>query len=272
MSDRSLTKIAEISTIIGVIIAAITLIYTMPPSQNSNKGENEENNNYSAKKENPFNEIMVKVEGGTFLMGNEEYPSAGAIPVHSVSLKSYFISATEVTQKQWREVMGSNPSYFEGDNLPVENVSWNDIQQFLRKLNSKHIGKNYRLPTEAEWEFAARGGNKSKGYLYSGSNNPSIIAWCGGVSDGKTHPVGQKLANEIGLYDMSGNVEEWCNDLYKHYDGTFGQNSKGIMDDTRVIRGGYYNNAAWAIFVFCRNAREPNHHKGYLGFRICCDY
>lgn len=127
---------------------------------------------------------------------------------------SFYICKYEVTQKLWVAVMGDNPSEMQGDDLPVEQVNWNDCQTFISKLN-KLSGKHYRLPTEAEWEYACRGGKYSKGYKYSGSNDIDEVAWYDNNSDGKTHPVGQKLPNELGLYDMSGNVWEWCQDMHE---------------------------------------------------------
>ena len=163
---------------------------------------------------------MVRVEGGTFTMGATAEQGSDAYsdekPAHQVTLSSYSIGKTEVTQALWQAVMGSNPSNFKGSNLPVEEVSWEDCQTFIRKLNAL-TGKNFRLPTEAEWEFAARGGNNSRGYKYSGSNTLSNVAWYDDNSSNKTHPVATKAPNELGIYDMSGNVWEWCNDGYGSY-------------------------------------------------------
>ena len=158
---------------------------------------------------------MVKVAGGTFQMGATSEQGSDAFD-DEIPIPDYYIGQTEVTQELWEAVMGSNPSYFKGDNQrPVENVSWKDCQEFIEKLN-RLTGKNFRLPTEAEWEYAARGGNKSRGYKYSGSDNPDAVAWYKDNSRGETHPVAQKQSNELGLYDMSGNVCEW---YYRYYDG-----------------------------------------------------
>ena len=158
------------------------------------------------------------------------------------------IGKTEVTQELWEAVMGSNPSEFNGSNLPVENVSWEDCQTFIRKLNAL-TGKNFRLPTEAEWEYAARGGNNSRGYKYSGSNTVSNVAWYKDNSSSTTHPVATKAPNELGIYDMSGNVEEWCNDGYGDYTSASQTNPTGPNSGSdRVYRGG-----SWFYYAFaCR--------------------
>ena len=191
---------------------------------------------------------MIKVEGGTFSMGatsEQEYDALSCEkPVHSVTLSDYYIGETEVTQELWEAVMGSNPSYFEGDNQrPVENVSWNDCQKFIKKLN-RLTGKEFRLPTEAEWEYAARGGKYSRGYKYSGSDNADEVAWYDSNSGSKTHPVKTKKDNELGLYDMSGNVWEWCNDWWGCYQSNSQTNPTGPSEgESRVLRGG-----GWCYF------------------------
>ena len=215
---------------------------------------------------------MVWVEGGTFRMGATSEQGSDAYsdekPVHSVTLSSFYIGKTEVTQALWKAVMGSNPSNFRGDNLPVECVSWNDCQAFIRKLNAL-TGQNFRLPTEAEWEFACRGGNNSRGYKYSGSNYIDNVAWHDGNSGGKTHPVATKSPNELGIYDMSGNVDEWCSDWYGDYTSGAQTNPKGPYDgSSRVRRGG-----SWDDYVrYCRSSSRFNLNTTYrylnLGFRL----
>ena len=214
---------------------------------------------------------MVYVEGGTFTMGatsEQKKPDDDEKPTHRVSLSSFYIGKYEVTQALWKAVMGSNPSHFEGDNLPVENVSWNDCQTFLRKLNAM-TGKNFRLPTEAEWEFAARGGNRSRGYQYSGSNVLSDVAWYYDNSGSKTHNVGTKAPNELGIYDMSGNVWEWCQDWKGSYIGSAQTNPKGPSSGSyRVDRGGSWFNFAWSCRVACRYCHTPDYRYFDLGFRL----
>ena len=214
---------------------------------------------------------MIRVDGGTFTMGatseqgNDAYDDEKS--AHQVTLSSYYIGETEVTQALWQAVMGSNPSYFSGSNKPVESVSWNDCQDFIRRLNAL-TGENFRLPTEAEWEFAARGGNKSWGYKYAGSNNIDNVAWYYNNSNAKgenssdygTHNVATKSPNELGLYDMSGNVWEWCQDWYGSY-------SSGSQTNFRVSRGGSWFNSARDCRVSNRDDRIPDHRDG-LGLRL----
>lgn len=215
---------------------------------------------------------MVAVEGGTFTMGAtaEQGSDAGydEEPTHRVTLSSYYIGQTEVTQALWKEVMDKKPSKFKGDNNPVEQVSWDDCQTFIQKLNQR-IGKNFRLPTEAEWEYAARGGLKSRGYKYSGSNDLSSVAWYNDNSDSKTHAVGTKAPNELGIYDMSGNVLEWCNDWYGNYSSSAQTNPTGAASGSRrVYRGG-----SWYFSArFCRSSDRgnstPSNRDDYLGLRL----
>ena len=172
-----------------------------------------------------------------------------------------------MTQEEWEAVMGNNPSAFKGAKRPVQKVSWNDCQEFIRKLNAM-TGKQFRLPTEAEWEFAARGGNKSRGYMYAGSDNINRIAWCGNNCRA-THEVGQKSPNELGLYDMSGNVWEWCQDGYASYSSNSQTNPTGdLLGTSRVIRGGSYLNYPGICRVSIRDDREPDTSNSNFGLRL----
>ena len=215
---------------------------------------------------------MVWVSGGTFTMGATSEQGSDAWdnekPAHSVTLSGYYIGKYEVTQKLWKAVMGSNPSYFKGDNLPVEQVSWNDVQEFIRKLNQL-TGKSYRLPTEAEWEYAARGGSNSRGYKYSGSDNIGSVVWYWDNSNKTTHPVGSKSPNELGIYDMSGNVYEWCSDWYGSYSSSSQRNPKGpASGSNRVNRGGGWSYDARYCRVSSRSGHSPGGGNFSLGFRL----
>ena len=218
---------------------------------------------------------MVKVEGGTFMMGATKEmrdPNVSLLneePVHQVTLTNdYYIGKYEVTQALWQAVMGSNPSKYKGDNLPVEMVSWNDCQEFISKLNSM-TGRKFRLPTEAEWEYAARGGKKRRGYQYSGSSNITDVAWYDGNSGSKTHPVGTKQANELGIYDMTGNVWEWCQDMYGYYSFSAQKNPTGsTVGNKRVIRGGSWFNTRESCRTSDRADSSPDHHFEGLGLRL----
>ena len=214
---------------------------------------------------------MVFVEGGTFQMGsNDSEAYDKEKPVHSVTLSDYYIGETEVTQELWKAVMGSNPSSFKGSKNPVELVSWNDCQEFIKKLNQL-TGKNFRLPTEAEWEYAARGGNKSRGYKYSGSNTISDVAWYCDNSSDETHPVGTKSPNELGLYDMSGNVWEWCSDWYGYYSPSSQRNPTGPTSGSyRVHRGGGWCSFARYCRVAYRDYWTPDYRHDHLGLRLVC--
>ena len=218
---------------------------------------------------------MVEVGGGTFTMGATSEQGSDAWdeekPAHEVTLSDYYIGQTEVTQALWEAVMGSNPSDSKGDNLPVERVSWDDCQVFIQKLNQL-TGKQFRLPTEAEWEYAARGGRKSRGYKYAGGNNIDSVAWCDGNSGNETHPVATKQANELGIYDMSGNVLEWCSDWCGDYTSSSQSDPQGSSSGSfRVLRGGgCYNNAR-----YCRVSYRSYGTLGYringLGLRLSCN-
>ena len=190
-------------------------------------------------------------------------------PVHSVTLSDYYIGETEVTQELWQAVMGINLSYFSGNpHRPVETVSWNECQTFITKLNEL-TGKNFRLPTEAEWEYAARGGNKSKGYKYSGSNTIGDVAWYYDNSGSRTHDVKTKQANELGIYDMSGNVYEWCQDWDGSYSSSSQTNPMGPSSGSdRVLRGGSWDYDARYCRVSDRNSNYPSSRGISDGFRL----
>ena len=216
---------------------------------------------------------MVKVEGGTFYMGatieqgNEAYDDER--PVHSVTLSDYYIGETEVTQELWQAVMGSNPSLFSGNTQrPVENVMWSDCQDFITKLNEL-TGMNFRLPTEAEWEYAARGGDKNKGCKYSGSHTIGNVAWYTDNSSFQTHDVKTKAANELGIYDMNGNVLEWCQDWYGDYSKASQTNPTGPTSGTsRVCRGGGMGSDAKVCRVSTRFYGNLDYKGSILGLRL----
>jgi formylglycine-generating enzyme required for sulfatase activity len=240
---------------------------------------------------------MIEVDGGTFIMGATEEQGSDVFeiekPTHQVTLSSFYIGKYEVSQEEWESVMGTNPSYFKGANLPVERVSWDMIvgtsgevyytvngvdyrtDGFCYKLSQKKGGgTRYRLPTEAEWEYAARGGRKSKGYMYSGSNTVGDVAWYGyyeeNSDDYTTHPVGTKLPNELGIYDMSGNVWEWCSDWSGSYSRESQTNPTGpASGSVRVIRGGSWFSLAGSCRVSCRFYYYfPSYEDYYFGFRL----
>ncbi len=216
---------------------------------------------------------MVHVQGGTFTMGATSEQGSDAYddekPTHSVTLSNYYMGETEVTQGLWQAVMGSNPSNFKGDSSrPVEQVSWEDCQTFLSRLNSL-TGQQFHLPTEAQWEYAARGGNKSRGYKYSGSNDLGSVAWYDDNSGSKTHPVKTKSPNELGLYDMSGNVYEWCSDWDGSYSSGSQTNPTGASSRSfRVHRGGGWGSYAWVCRVSRRNSFTPSLRFSDLGLRL----
>ncbi|MDR0971200.1 MAG: formylglycine-generating enzyme family protein [Bacteroidales bacterium] len=230
----------------------------------------------SCDKMSPIEIEMIKVEGGTFLMGcdieNEDDCHKDEIPIHSVTLTNFSISKYLITQAQWKKIMGNNPSEnVRGDNYPVTNVSWIDAQEFCERLSRK-TGRSYRLPTEAEWEYAAKGGNKSKGYKFSGSNNLDDVGWYKENSGGNKHPVGRKLPNELGIYDMSGNVWQWCNDIYGEYSNTKQKDPTGPdLGSYRIIRGGSWGNSDAGCRNINRNYFTPSYRDASVGFRIVLD-
>lgn len=230
---------------------------------------------------------MVYVDGGTFKMGStDDDPDAGVPekPQHEVTVSSFYISEFTITQAQWQKLMGTTiteqrdkygPSAIlkgEGDNYPIYYVSWEEANAFCQKL-SKESGKKYMLPTEAQWEFAARGGNKSRGTKFSGSNTATDVAWIGGHSKNSSHPVGELQPNELGLYDMSGNVMEWCNDWFDraYYSVSPSKDPAGPNSgDSKVLRGGSHNYYERHNRVTSRICRGPAERYPDVGFRIVC--
>lgn len=220
----------------------------------------------------PFN--MQRVEGGVFVMGgtpeqHREHISTD-LPTHTVALNAFYIAPVEVTQALWRAVM---PEWeFVEDmyisSFPICYVSWYDCQEFIRRLDSI-TGMPFRLPTEAEWEFAARGGNKSQGFQFAGSNDIDTVSWSSHNAGFRMHSVGQKLPNELLLYDMTGNVSEWCSDWYAHYHLATEPNPKGAdKGDLKVIRGGSYDNCKENSYLSRREYQDPNLATNYCGLRL----
>jgi formylglycine-generating enzyme required for sulfatase activity len=230
---------------------------------------------------------MVLVPAGTFSMGSNEGESREK-PVHQVTIsKPFFMGKYEVTQKEWAEIMGSNPSTFKGDNLPVEQVSWHEAIDYCNKRslaeglvpaysgNENTIicnfqASGYRLPTEAEWEWAAKGGGKDfMIYIYSGSSNVDAVGWYNGNSGGKTHPVGTKAPNSLGIYDMSGNTHEWCWDWYGAYPSGAQTDPKGASSGSdRMSRSGSWVNHAAILRSTDRFSESPSNRHANVGFRL----
>jgi len=218
---------------------------------------------------------MVYVEGGTYTMGTDASEKGNAwddeFPAHQVTLRSFYIGRYEVTQAEWEAIMGSNPASFKGAQNPVECVSWDDCQAFIDKLN-RLTGKHFRLPTEAEWEYAARGGRQSKGYTYAGSNTLEEVAWFF-VRGGRrcTNPVGQKKPNELGLYDMTGNVCEWCHDWLGNYSEAAQTDPTGpATGQLRIYRGGSWRFFPRACRVSQRDFYYPAFRGDIIGLRLAC--
>lgn len=212
------------------------------------------------------------VEGGTFIMGatdeHAEFAEKEEYPTHSVTLHDYYLGETEVTQELWEEIMGYNPANTIGESLPIENISWNDCADFIRELNNR-TGKTFRLPTEAEWEYAARGGIYSRQCVHSGSDNAEEVGWVKSNCNGSTHPVGTRNPNELGIYDMTGNVCEWCQDWMSNYTSTDQINPVGPNSGTaRVGRGGGWCNSSLKNRVSTRFAGKTTYRDYNLGFRI----
>jgi formylglycine-generating enzyme required for sulfatase activity len=228
----------------------------------------------------------IFVQGGTFRMGSDFYQHRDEGPVHEVTVSDFWMMKTEVTQRDYIALIGANPSYFKGDDLPVEKVSWLDAADYANKLSAKDglrpayriSGTNvewdwsangWRLPTEAEWEYAARGGRYSRGYTLAGGNSSQVVAWLDFNSGGTTKPVSTKAANELGLYDLSGNVAEWCWDWYGSYSGASQTNPTGAVTGTiRANRGGYYNSDINYSKPAKRNWWYPGYRGNDTGFRL----
>lgn len=224
------------------------------------------------KNQDPYEVEMIMVVGGYYMMGSADglggawYDTAP----HPVELTNFYISKYEVTQKLWKAVMGNNPSEIKGDNLPVTNVSYEMVKEFITKLNQL-TGKHYRLPTEAEWEYAARGGFRKKDCKYAGSDKLNSVAWYANNSKDKVHPVGKKAPNELGLFDMSGNVWEWVNDWYglDYYEYSEEVNPLGPGSaNERVIRGGGYMEIDEDCTVYRRGRFDPKSGNPSIGFRL----
>ena len=212
---------------------------------------------------------MIAVKGGSFKMGNISTSSKiDETPSHNVNLSDFYIGETEVTQELWESVMGYNPSRFKEANRPVERVSWDECQLFINKLN-QITGEIFRLPTEAEWEYAARGGDRSNGHKFAGSSNIEHVAWYDDNSSNRTHIVKTKDPNELGIYDMSGNIAEWCQDWYGYYEEITQTNPTGPSNGLgRVIRGGSWNSYGEHCRVLYRYYHAPSNWHSNYGFRI----
>ena len=214
--------------------------------------------------------VTVLVEGGTYVMGSPaDEPDRNVDECqHQVQVHSFQIGKFEVTQADWMQIMDNVPANFKNcEDCPVENVSWKDVQRFIEKLNAKYPGKNYRLPSEAEWEYAARGGSKNKGYRFSGSNDLSEVAWWAENSNSRPQPVGGKLPNELGIYDMSGNVREWCEDELKPYPCESDNASFAL----RIYRGGSWYSTTLGCRVAYRANLAPDLQMPFNGFRLAAD-
>lgn len=265
-----MTKIIPASRQFLCITLAVCLLLFALPSRLLSQNNTNLDGNVSLE--------MVAIPGGSFTMGctfeQTDHCAYDEKPAHQVVLKSFAIAKYEVTQKLWKEIMGTNPSRVVGDDLPVQNVSWDEVQVFLLWLNQK-TGMHYRLPTEAEWEYAARGGEHlgNSPFLYCGSNRLAIIGWYYDNSGGTPRTVGTKQPNTLGLYDMSGNVWEWCQDLYGIYSEKAQQNPTGSKDGiARVARGG----GADSRDAQCRVSTRKNLYQGgqdaFTGFRLAMDW
>ncbi len=233
---------------------------------------------------------LCPVAGGEFQMGDDNGEFDREKPVHRVCLSDFYMGKFPVTQRLWKAVAGDNPAKFKGERSPVETVSWNDTQDFFNKLNAREdvqafirqlnpLGTVFRLPTEAEWEFAARGGIYSKGYTYAGSDRLKQVGWYRENSDKQTHEVGQLLANELGIHDMSGNVYEWCQDSFgsEYYQECW---QRGVTENPQgpdtgmrcVLRGGGYFDSPMHCRSVYRYVNPPEYRHGLIGFRLVLSF
>ncbi|MDX1908392.1 MAG: formylglycine-generating enzyme family protein [Bacteroidia bacterium] len=218
---------------------------------------------------------MIRIPGGTFQMGGADDQASGdEKPVHSVTVPDFYLGQYPVTQALWEAVMGENPARFKGETRPVENVSWNECRDFIQKLNAR-TGKTYRLPAEAEWEYAARGGSYSEGYIYAGSDKLKDVGWYNENSGGETHPVGQLSPNELGLYDLSGNIWEWCeDDWHDTYKGAPTDGGAWIdsaqRGSRRVMCGGGWSLNALYCRVSYRYGDMSAYRNNHVGLRLAC--
>jgi formylglycine-generating enzyme required for sulfatase activity len=225
------------------------------------------------KKEDPFAQKMIFVKGGSFNMGSN-IDRDEEKPIHHVSISDFYICKIEVTQQDWKMIMGKNPSYYSDcERCPVENINLDDINAFILRLN-QIAEKKYRLPTEAEWEYAALGGIYSKGYLYAGSNNISAVCWYRDNSGDRPHEVATKDPNELGIYDMCGNIGEYCQDWYsdESYSKSEAINPKGpISGINKVVRGGNWITPPYPSRIKARSATNPKQRNLNDGFRLVRD-
>lgn len=214
---------------------------------------------------------MIFVEGGSFLMGNDDSEKNWNKPAHQVTVPGFYIGKHLVTQDIWKSIWKENPSKYKGKNRPVESVSWETTLPFIEALNQK-TGKNYRLPSEAEWEYAARGGKQSKGFQFSGSNKLKEVGWYRDNSHEETKPVGLKLPNQLGLFDMTGNVWEWCADVwhnnYEHAPTDGGAWIEEGQQNRRVARGGAWGSYSATCFLYFRERYNPDVRYTHNGFRL----
>jgi formylglycine-generating enzyme required for sulfatase activity len=281
--DAALTSLTSYLTLVGkdgeYYEEAVTLVVDAKNEQEDAKLRSSESKHQRTEAASETEDNMVYIKGGCFDMGNifgDVEAEGGEKPVHTVCVGDFYLGKTEVTQKQWVDIMGYNPAKFKGGNCPVERISWNDVQDFIKKLN-KATGMNYRLPTEAEWEYAARnGGGKEK---WAGADKESELdeyAWyySNSARDG-THAVAGKKPNGLGLYDMMGNVWEWCSDLYdrNYYENSPAKNPQGPSDGlTRVLRGGCWMSKPNNLRTVDRNDFDPDIKKfATTGFRLARD-